>query len=50
MDARRVPGARADRCLVCGSTEVIRRLWTYPENWAELDDEALWALCSAKPK
>ena len=45
VDARRVPGARADRCLICDSGEVVRRLWKYPENWTELDDEALWELC-----
>jgi hypothetical protein len=45
VDARRVPGARADRCLICESGEVVRRLWEYPKNWTELDDEALWKLC-----
>lgn len=47
MDTRTVPGARADRCLICESTDVIRRLWEYPANWEELDDEALWTLCHA---
>ena len=45
VDARRVPGARSDRCLICESGEVVRRLWKYPENWTELDDESLWELC-----
>jgi hypothetical protein len=45
LDASHVPGARAERCLICESTEVIRRLWSYPNDWVTLDDEALWRLC-----
>ena len=45
MDARGVPGARAPTCLICESTEVIRRLWDYPNDWRKLDDAALVRLC-----
>jgi hypothetical protein len=43
--ARAVPGSRGPRCLICESTEVVRRLWTYPTDWRGLDDELLWDLC-----
>lgn len=45
MDARDVPGARAPSCLICESTEVIRRLWDYPDDWRKLDDAELAKLC-----
>ena len=45
MDARGVPGARAARCLICESTEVIRRLWDFPHDWRQLEDGDLAALC-----
>ena len=48
VDARAVPGARADRCLVCQNEQVVRRLWAYPAAWHELSDVALIALCDGK--
>lgn len=45
IDARGIPGAQADRCLVCQSEQVMRRLWDYPTDWHSLSDEALGALC-----
>lgn len=48
VDARGVPGARADRCLICQNEQVVRRLWAYPATWHELSDEALVALCDGK--
>ena len=50
MDARRIPGARARTCLICESTEVIRRLWDYPSNWRKLDDVELAALCEGSAR
>ena len=50
MDARGVPGARAARCLICESTEVVRRLWNYPSDWRKLDDVELAALCEGSPR
>jgi hypothetical protein len=47
VDARRVPGARAPKCLICESTDVIRRLWVYPDDWKSLTDDALWTLCES---
>ena len=48
VDARAVPGARADRCLVCQNEQIVRRLWFYPATWHELSDEALMALCDGQ--
>ena len=50
MDARRVPGARAATCLICESTDVIRRFWRYPRDWRSLDDEGLAELCEQVPR
>ena len=44
MDTTSVPGARAERCLVFDSEGVVRRAWSFPEGWDELDDESIWAL------
>lgn len=45
VSALNVPGARGPRCLICESGDVVRRLWKYPADWQELDDDALWELC-----
>lgn len=50
MDARDVPGARAPRCLICESTDVIRRLWDYPSDWRDRDDAELAKLCDGSPR
>lgn len=50
MDARTVPGARAATCLICESTDVIRRLWRYPRDWRSLKDDDLAALCEGMPR
>ena len=44
VNARDIPGALADRCLVFQSEHVARRLWHYPANWYSLSDYALAAL------
>lgn len=44
VDARDIPGALAERCLVFQSEHVARRLWHYPANWHSLSDYALAAL------
>lgn len=38
------PWARAPHCLVLGSRDCVRRLWTYPEDWRALDPETLLRL------
>jgi hypothetical protein len=38
------PGARADACLVFESASVVRRAWTYPENWHDLSGASLLAI------
>ena len=43
-DARRDPGARADRCLVFDCADVCRRVWRYPAHWRELSPDELVAL------
>jgi len=48
MNTEHVPGARGRRCLICESTAIVRRLWNYPEDWANLSDEALLRLCAGE--
>ena len=45
--AARTPGAQADRCLIFDSDGIVRRLWTFPSNWRELDDAEIFALLDA---
>lgn len=44
VDARDIPGALGDRCLVFQSDHIARKLWEYPANWHSLSDYALAAL------
>ena len=48
VDARGIPGALADRCLVFQSEHVARKLWHYPADWYSLSDYALAALGEAR--
>jgi hypothetical protein len=43
-DARAVPGARHTSCLICESSDVVRRLWKFPTDWRSLSDDELWKL------
>ena len=47
VDTRTVPGAKADRCLICESAEdgLVRRVWNYPPHWGDLSDRELQQLC-----
>ena len=36
-----IPGAKADRCLIFDSEGVVRRLWAYPDDWAQLGDREI---------
>ena len=50
-DTSDCPGARAAKCLIFDGDGIVRRAWSYPENWAELDDETLWSLLETpRPK
>jgi hypothetical protein len=49
VSALAVPGAPATYCLIFDSDVVVRRCWTYPADWAQLDDRALWALLGESP-
>ena len=44
VDARTVPGAHGERCLILENHERVRRLWVYPAGWARLPGESLLAL------
>jgi len=41
VDARSVPGARADRCLLFEGEGVIRRVWNYPRDWSHLPPDEM---------
>lgn len=43
-DASGVPGAHAATCLIFESQGVVRRAWSFPPNWRDMDDGALWRL------
>jgi len=49
-DTTHVPGARGDHCLIFESDGVIRRAWTYPDDWRSFSDDALAALADTVPK
>jgi hypothetical protein len=36
-----VPGARGPSCLVFESAVVIRRVWTFPDDWRQMSTEDL---------
>lgn len=46
-DARGVPGALNDCCLICETEAAIRRIWHYPADWHRLEDAKLMALFDA---
>lgn len=48
VDAHRTPGAPTTSCLICESSDVVRRLWRYPENWRSLPDDELWRLVEGR--
>ena len=46
VDTAALPGARANRCLICECAEgLVRRVWHYPADWHELSEERLRSLC-----
>lgn len=47
--ATHVPGARGERCLIFESDSVIRRLWSYPVDWNEFEEEQLLEFLDATP-
>jgi len=47
VDARHVPGARNDYCLIRSTDAAMRRIWIYPADWHRLDDAKLMALFEA---
>jgi len=47
VDARTVPGASRDSCLICESEGSIRRIWSFPDDWQQMGDATLLALFDA---
>jgi hypothetical protein len=47
VDARDVPGARSNYCLIRSTDAVMRRIWSYPADWHRLEEERLMALFEA---
>jgi hypothetical protein len=47
LDARDVPGARGDHCLIRSNDAAMRRIWSYPADWHRLEDAKLMALFEA---
>jgi hypothetical protein len=45
MNAGGIPGALGSRCLICESDDIVRRIWTYPDNWRDLPDDELLRVC-----
>jgi hypothetical protein len=39
-----VPAARGPSCLIFASSEAVRRVWDYPDDWRELSAEELLAV------
>jgi len=42
--AHDVPGAEAPSCLIFDAGTVCRRVWRYPERWADLADGSVLAI------
>ena len=47
VDARGVPGALRESCLICETDHAMRRIWRYPTDWHRLDDAKVAALFDA---
>lgn len=43
-DARTVPGAQAEHCLIHETDGAMRRIWHFPPDWNTLEDAKLAAL------
>jgi hypothetical protein len=44
VESQHLPGTRGAHCLIFDSDGLVRRVWTYPPNWAELADATLGLL------
>jgi len=49
IDTRELRGAHGPRCLVFDSPYLVRRVWSFPVDWATLSDDALLALGGLAP-
>jgi hypothetical protein len=47
VDARDVPGAHGNVCLICDSDHSVRRLWAFPADWHRMEDARLLNLFTA---
>ena len=48
-DARRVPGASGERCLYFDADGIVRRVWSYPDDWHALSPHELLELMERPP-
>ncbi|MDF1505062.1 hypothetical protein [Roseisolibacter sp. H3M3-2] len=48
-DTSRVPGARAARCLIFDTGDLIRRVWRVPDDWARMTAAGLLTLVERSP-
>lgn len=46
VDARCVPAAQGDRCLIFDAESVVRRLWVYPAEWRQMPGDELLRLAA----
>jgi hypothetical protein len=47
VNARGVPGAQRESCLICETDYAMRRIWRYPADWHHLEDAKVAALFDA---
>ena len=47
-DARGDPGALRETCLIFACSDAVRRVWFYPDDWRELQADALTQLSWAR--
>jgi hypothetical protein len=48
VDTTHMPGARGPRCLIFDGREVIRRVWSVPDDWRGMTDEGLLRLMTGR--
>jgi hypothetical protein len=46
IDSAHIPGSHGPRCLVYENSEVVRRIWIFPETWMTMPADALLRLAA----
>lgn len=49
INATQRPGAPRSSSLVFECDAAVRRVWAFPANWRQLDDDSLWRLTEVSP-